>query len=144
MKKYFITTVIGVLFAFVLTASLHTVNTERQIAKWQNRMETVEKVEEYNQRVFMANNFARDMLVLAQHAVEQNTILFEREQKLNEVIAEYEESNRLLKSSLAEAVEIMQVQQKEIERLEEALNATTKEFYVYETAFIVLRVLGGI
>jgi hypothetical protein len=86
-------------------------------AVWQERMESVEHVEDAAQDLLQAQEYSGSLLGVIEVLATENTILCERDIASSRIVAEFEDENRRLLSVVSESIERLQEQEAEINAL---------------------------
>lgn len=92
-------------------------NNEASVQRWQRRVDAAEAVIAWNEEVAYANEYAQNCYEAVRMLATENGLLCEREAATVKVITTYEEENLKLKSSLDDAVDRLQKQEKTINDL---------------------------
>jgi len=133
MKKFQLV-VILLLSAVVAGLAFDASNIEARVALWERRVQSAQYKDDINTKILDSNTYSRDCLSTARMLATENGILCEREQKLVAYIAEIEEKNARLKSSLKEAVESLESNLQEINRLSDELSKANFRLEALEAA----------
>jgi hypothetical protein len=102
-------------------------NNEASVQRWQRRVATADAVIAWNEEIAFANEYAQNCYEAVRMLATENGLLCEREAATVKTIAAFEEESLKLKSSLDDAVDRLQKQEKTINDLiEENENLTWK------------------
>ena len=110
------------------------VDVETRAARWQAYHESNQFLEKQNEKLLEANMYSQRLMEAVRMLANENGLLCEREAKMVQIVAEFEEENRRLKASLNEAVDMLQEQQDEMNRLHETIERLRYKVKVLENA----------
>jgi chromosome segregation ATPase len=110
------------------------IDTETRAVRWKQNIESVEYIQDLNCQILQAHDYSERLLEAVRMLANENGILCERDAAMVKVVAEYEEENTRLKSSLKEAVTTMQSQQQELNALYEQVERLKYKVQVLEKA----------
>lgn len=94
-----------------------TAQTEMHAARWTERMVALEHVESLNMDLVRAMEYSELSVDAVRMLAHENVIMCQRDAKMVEVVAVFEEENRALKNSLSEAVTRLEEQLEQINDL---------------------------
>jgi hypothetical protein len=123
-----------VLIGICVGTTYTAMDVESRAAKWQKYHESNQFVEEQNDKLLEANLYSYRLMDAVRMLANENGLLCEREAKMVQIVAEFEEENRRLKASLNEAVDILQEQQDEMNALYEEIERLRYKVMTLEKA----------
>lgn len=121
-----------VLVGICVGTTYNAMDVESRAARWQEYAESNAFLEEQNEKLLEANMYSQRLMEAVRMLANENGLLCEREAKMVQIVAEFEEENRRLKCSLNEAVERLQEQQDEMNKLYETIERLRYKVEVLE------------
>jgi DNA repair ATPase RecN len=97
------------LCALTIGLSAQLVYQDQQSAVWTDRATRADAIYKLNLQIQQAHNYSRSLVDAVRTLATENGLLCEREAKATQVLVEFEQENRNLKRSLAEAAKATQV-----------------------------------
>lgn len=94
-------------------------DTETRADRWNERITALHRVEQLNRDLLLAQEYSSGCIEATRMLAIENGLLCEREAKMVQVVSEFETENRSLKNSLSEAVERLEDQVAQINKLME-------------------------
>ena len=105
------------LLSVVAGGLYYIVDSEMMAERWEDKVKSVEYVENINSQILQANLYSSQLMEAVRMLAVENGLLCERDAKMAQVVAAFEEENRALKASLMESVDQMEDQIEEINDL---------------------------
>jgi hypothetical protein len=126
------------LCALTIGLSAQLVYQDQQSAVWTRRSTRADAIYKFNLQVRHAQDYSRPLVDAVRTLANENGLLCEREAKATQVLVEFEQENRNLKRSLAEACDRLDKQQTEINNLIDERDALMYKLRVLEKAIELL------
>ena len=123
-----------VLVGICVGTTYHAMDVESRAAKWQEYVESNQFIESMNNDILEANMYSQRLVEAVRMLANENGLLCEREARMVQIVAEFEEENRRLKAALNEAVDMLQEQQDEMNALYETIDRLQYKVKVLEKA----------
>jgi hypothetical protein len=111
---------------------------EHRAAVWQERVESVEYVEDTTQNLLRAQEYSQSLLDIITVLATENTILCERDIASSKIVAEFEDENRRLLGVVSESIERLQEQEAEINALHDTNDSLSYKIRALERALKVI------
>ena len=118
----------------VTTGTLMVYRSEMAFINWQERVESVEQVEQVNMQILRAQEYNREVMSAVAMLATENGLLCEREQKTTLYVAGLDEENAKLKAALAESVENLEMQIEELNLLHNEVSRLRYKVQTLEAA----------
>lgn len=111
---------------------------EHRAAVWQERVESVEYVEDTTQDLLQAQEYSQSLLDIIAVLATENTLLCERDVASSKIVAEFEDENRRLLGVVSESIDRLQEQETEINALHDENDTLSYKIRALERALKVI------
>jgi hypothetical protein len=112
-------------------------------ARWNHRATRIEKIEKLNLQAMEANRYSRSLMETVRMQAAENGILCERDIAHANQVAIFDEENRMLKASLADAVDRLEEQDEQINDLIDEAERLSYQVEVLEEALSKFKLSEG-
>lgn len=117
MKKTLYGFCVVALVAMNVVMAIGVANTEVCASRWADRVTSFQATRELNQELLLAHEYSENLIESVRMLALENGILCERDKAATEIVVQYEEDNRRLRMSLAEACKRLEEQVVQINEL---------------------------
>jgi DNA repair exonuclease SbcCD ATPase subunit len=136
-KWLFYSVCVGV-FLIVAGNIYMAADVEQRASRWQERVESAERVEDAAQDLLKAQEYSQSLLDIIGVLAAENTYLCERDIASSKIVAEFEDENRRLLGVVSESIARLQEQEAEINALHDENDSLSYKVQALERAIQVI------